>query len=164
MAPHRPYVRCSRCGARCASRHGLCAKCRPGVLQQHFLEAYAHLGTVASACRACELPPSVVYRWLDEDSTFLGIYEQAQKYRRERLVSLLYQAAIGELGTVTETVISRGRKLTRVVEKVTEHQGKAAVLGKNGGFIRFLNYGARRRRSYSRRRGISSEPSLTCST
>jgi hypothetical protein len=128
VSSHLPYRNCSQCGGRTASRSGLCRQCRQPDAKARFLRAYLKEGTVGEAARACKLDRATVYGWLDQDKAFQKSYQDLQHARRDKLVSILYHAAVGNFGSLTEVVVSRERSFSHKVPRQLSGMQLQAIL------------------------------------
>jgi hypothetical protein len=117
VAPHRPYVKCSKCRQDCATKSGICEECSPSRKKERFLKAFALHGTVGVACQACKLAPSTLYRWLKKDDAFLERYLDEQRIHRDKFIDLLCCAAVGKGEMVTEYFRENGHPATRDVPR-----------------------------------------------
>jgi hypothetical protein len=117
LSSHLPYRNCTKCGGRTASKSNVCSSCRRPDDKTRFLRAYLREGTVGEAARACKLDRAAVYQWLDQDEAFKKSYQDLQHARRDKLVSILYHAAVGNFGSYTEVVVSRDRSFSHRVPR-----------------------------------------------
>jgi hypothetical protein len=117
LTPHSPYVKCSQCGMRCATKSGVCEGCRPTGAKERFLNAFARLGTVGKACQYCRLAPSLIYLWLKYDKDFFAAYLDEQRIRRDQVIELLWQTAFGAGEKTFETFRENGHTVTREVPR-----------------------------------------------
>jgi len=101
--------------------------------KQKFLKLYPEYGAVGPTMKAIGLKcRRTFYNWLENDPKFKELYlTELMPNRRDELISLLYKAAAGKLGTTTETTTNYKtlKETTKEVPIVLPQTQLTAIFG-----------------------------------